>query len=459
MQTTFAKATDAAKSCADVVLLDNDFSHLKDVIGEGRRVIGNIQRTSILYLMKAIAVIIFAFGLIPFAKGQIWFSIENVYMLAAAVIVTGGFLLSLEPRKTPVRGSFIGNINRKALAAGALAAVAILMPIMMYTIPIYYERIPFIGVGNVRAMMTILMTMAGIIVVLSMCIPFNKYRAFTLIAVIVVASTLGMMLPTSYIGGKPMGASMFSYDSSLGQTIFDSPFFHEFLRPWNSPVIRDIIDDPDNYVVMRIFMFVAVPIFIIIMQAIDRKLKKGYGELEIESKTKVAGKMLLIMTSISLFIQSGMMLINIVTQYIDITKIVSYSAETVEDISKMMLRTGATIATMIVLSVMFMIMGIFGYKTWHKQSKKNMKRTSLISLIMLVIYAIVMLVSGVAGFAGNAVGTVSETLITTKTLSKVDGYIAMTTTLIYMIAAILIWVDSKRKSNVSSEPPEPIEIE
>ena len=99
---TFAKATEAAKSVSDVVLLDNDFSHLKEVVGQGRRVISNIQRTAILYLMKSIAVIIFAFALIPFAKGQMWFQIENTYILEATVVGTGGFLLSLENKKTPI---------------------------------------------------------------------------------------------------------------------------------------------------------------------------------------------------------------------------------------------------------------------------------------------------------------------------------------------------------------------
>ena len=103
---TFAKATEAAKSCSDVVLLDNDFSHLKEVVGEGRRVIGNIQKTTVLYLMKSIALFLFVFTLIPFAKGQMWFSIENMYMLEAAVIGTGGFLLSLEPIRTPIKGSY-----------------------------------------------------------------------------------------------------------------------------------------------------------------------------------------------------------------------------------------------------------------------------------------------------------------------------------------------------------------
>ncbi|MCF0112700.1 MAG: HAD-IC family P-type ATPase, partial [Bacilli bacterium] len=53
---TFHKATDAAKACADVVLLDDDFVHLKEVVGQGRKVVNNIERTAALFLMKTITI-------------------------------------------------------------------------------------------------------------------------------------------------------------------------------------------------------------------------------------------------------------------------------------------------------------------------------------------------------------------------------------------------------------------
>ena len=449
---TFAKATDAAKSCADVVLLDNDFSHLKDVVGEGRRVIGNIQRTAVLYLMKAIAVIIFAFGLIPFAKGQMWFSVENVYMLEAAVIGTGGFLLSLEPRKTPIVGSFIKNINRKAIAAGALAAVAIMLPILMYTIPTYYGGEPLISGDNVRAMMTILMTMAGIVVVLSMCIPFNKYRIFTIVAVLAVVSSLGMMLPSSYIGGKPMGASMFAFDSSIGQTIFDSQFFKEFLKPWNAPVFKSIASDADNYTIIRIFLFVAVPIFILAIQAIDRRLGKEYNNIESESKMKVAGKMILIISSISLALQAGFMSANISVEYLRLADLLPEMVnESSPEIIPLMMRViGLVMAEMIVLSVMYFLMSIFGYKTWHEQIKKNMRRSSVIALLMVIVLAITVSISGISSFSGGIIESIRDGSSNTMILSAIDGYIGIVTTVLYIIGAVLIWVDSKRHPKITN---------
>ena len=278
---SFAKATEAAKSCADVVLLDNDFSHLKEVVGEGRRVINNAQRTAVLFLMKAIAIIIMAFASIGFAKGQMWYSIENAYMLEATAIGTGGFLLSLDlANKHPLRGSFIKNISLKAFAAGLLAAIAIILPITLYTIPTSFGFAPLISEENVRSMITILLTSAGLVVLLSLCIPFNGWRARAFFLTVLVAVALAMMLPTSYIGGRPTSAEMFQYDKTLNQTIFDSQFMQEFLTPWRAGVIRNLVSDWKNFVVLGVFFLVAFPIFFQELRWIEVFIQHEYNNAE-----------------------------------------------------------------------------------------------------------------------------------------------------------------------------------
>lgn len=268
---TFSKATDAAKSCSDVVLLDDDFSHLKAVVGEGRRVIANIQRTSILFLMKSFTIAFLAFALIGFAKGQMWYSIENAYMLEASVIGTGGFLLSLEWTKLPIRGSFIKNINMKALISGILGAIAVMLPVFLYVVPVRFGYNPIIERENVSTMITILLTLAGLTVAFTMCIPFTKYRVIAFILLLGTAFGLAMMLPTTYIGGKPTSANMFQ-----GSTISEWQIVREFLRPWNSPVIKNILKDGDNYIVMGIFLAVVMPLYYLAIRMIDRHLNKVY---------------------------------------------------------------------------------------------------------------------------------------------------------------------------------------
>lgn len=282
---TFSKATDAAKSCSDVVLLDDDFSHLKAVVGEGRRVISNIQRTAILYLMKSFTVTFLAVIMIAFKKGQMWYSIENVYMLEASVIGTGGFLLSLEGTKNPIRGTFIKNINLKGLVSGLLGAISITLPIMMYTIPTYFGKAPLISIGNVSTMITILITISGLTVALTMCIPFNRFRTIAFILLLGTAFALAMMLPTSYIGGRPTSAAMFK-----GDTISDWQIVKEFLRPWNSQVIKDLFSDTDNFIIMGIFFAVVMPSYFLITKLINKKLEHDYLKDEYATSNNIFEK-------------------------------------------------------------------------------------------------------------------------------------------------------------------------
>ncbi len=272
---TFAKATDAAKSVADVVLMDNDFTHLEAVVGEGRRVISNIQRTATLFLMKSFAIILLSFALIPLRKGQMWYTIENAYMLEAAVIGTGGFFLSLESTKVPIKGSFNRTVISRAVASAILAAIAVLTPVLLYSIPTYFGAAPIISEPNVKTMISILLTMAGLIVAVTMCYPFTKWRIFTLILIILTVIALSFILPTSYIGGRPTGPHMFAYDRSAGETFADCQFVKELFRPWNSEVWADLSSDGHNFLVIGIFFVVMMPIFYGVMRFVNKVILKN----------------------------------------------------------------------------------------------------------------------------------------------------------------------------------------
>ena len=276
---TFAKATDAAKSVSDVVLLDNDFSHLKEVVGEGRRVISNIQRTSILFLMKSFAITLLTFALMLMKKGQMWYTVENAYMLEISVIAIGGFMLSLESTKKPFKGSFTKTIIAKSIAAGFLATISILLPIMLYTIPTSLGYIPIIEESAVKTMISILLTLAGITVGFVMCLPFNKYRLITLGVVLFSIFILFFSLPTSFIGGMPTSKAMFSFNPELGETFMDSQFMKEFFKPWNSPSIQSLFNNQNNFTLIWVYILVAIPLFFIIMEIINKLILKNNESL------------------------------------------------------------------------------------------------------------------------------------------------------------------------------------
>lgn len=385
---TFAKATDAAKSCSDVVLLDNDFSHLKEVVGEGRRVIGNIQKTSVLYLMKSTIVFILAFALIPFAKAQMWFSIENTYMLEAAVIGTGGFLLSLEPRRTPVKGSMMKNIISQSIMAGALASIAVLLPIQLNRVPIFYGLEPFISDANVRPMMTIMTSIAGFVVLFSMCIPFNKYRTKSILAVFGVAVFLGLLLPTSFIGGQAIGASMLQFDASAGQTIFDAQLVTEMFRPMNSPVIRTLIGDPNNFVILRIFLYIAVPAFILTRFAVENYARSEYKDVKKNRAFRI-GRRLMLTGGFVLILQS----------FLSIGSAIISFKETRAEIG--IIGFAVLIIIVSLICAVQIAIGVIGYMVWANPTQKMIKLGFISGIVLFVLSILPVILTGSIDNSGD----------------------------------------------------------
>lgn len=256
---SFRSATDAAKSCSDVVLMDNDFGHLKDVVAQGRRVVNNIQRTAILFLMKTVCISLLAFALIPFKKGQSEFTIENIYLMQTGVIAIGGFLLSVESCPRPIKGSFRTNVYPQALAAGLLMLLAALTPCVLNVIEI--EGKPLVNADNARSLISLLTTFAGFTVLLKMCIPFTKYRAVVYSVSFLINALLALALPTVYIGGRSWSFGDIQKNGANSELVANFFNFH-------SRVFTDM--GLSEWITIASFVFLAVPLYLLVSRAVYR---------------------------------------------------------------------------------------------------------------------------------------------------------------------------------------------
>ena len=111
-----ASGSQAACQIAQLVLLNSDFQSMPAIVGEGRRVINNIQRAASLFLVKNI----FSF-LLSLVKPVCRLPLSAP--AAAAVpdrILTIGipsFFLALEPNSSRVEGHFMSNVFTKRFPA------------------------------------------------------------------------------------------------------------------------------------------------------------------------------------------------------------------------------------------------------------------------------------------------------------------------------------------------------
>lgn len=123
----------ATRAVAQIVLLDNKFATLPYVVGEGRRVIGNIERVSNLFLTKTVYSVLLAFlvglagvGSQIFGYDPIGYPFLPRHVTIAAWFTIGipAFILSLAPNNERARSGFVGRVMRLAVPSGVIIGVA-----------------------------------------------------------------------------------------------------------------------------------------------------------------------------------------------------------------------------------------------------------------------------------------------------------------------------------------------
>ncbi|MBM7824535.1 cation-transporting ATPase E [Arcanobacterium pluranimalium] len=112
----------AARSVAKIVLLDNKFATLPYVVGEGRRVIGNIERVANLFLTKTIYSVLIAtlvlLSNIPFPFQPIHVSITGWFTIGIPA-----FFLALPPNNQRARDGFVRRVLSFAAPAGVIVGL------------------------------------------------------------------------------------------------------------------------------------------------------------------------------------------------------------------------------------------------------------------------------------------------------------------------------------------------
>ena len=160
--------SDAARQAAQVVLLDSDFSHMRQIVSEGRRDINNITRSATLFLYKNIFSLLTALFAILLAVSYP-LRPAQVSLISGFNIGFPAFLLALEPNEKKQQGRFIRNTLVRSLPASVTAFLAINAMVLLAG-PL---GVPEAEVGTVC---TYLLAMVGFLILFSISRPLNKYR-------------------------------------------------------------------------------------------------------------------------------------------------------------------------------------------------------------------------------------------------------------------------------------------
>lgn len=180
-----ASGSAAARNVAEIVLADNDFAHMPEVVAEGRRSINNLQRSASLFLVKTVYTAVLALYCIiappyPFIPIQ-------MSLLSFATVGLPSFVLALEPNRERVTGNFLVNILRKSLPASI--AISISLALLMSI-----GHVLQLNIAQVSTMSLITTAVVGIALIRRISIPLTLLRLtliFVVIGCVAVGCTIG----------------------------------------------------------------------------------------------------------------------------------------------------------------------------------------------------------------------------------------------------------------------------
>ena len=167
---TLPEASDVARQVSQIVLLNSDFSVLKDVLMEGRRVVNNITNVARIFFIKTIySVLLSIFNIItntpfPFIPIQIT-------LIDLAIEGYTSFFLSFKRNEKPIEGTFLRTVFKNALPYALTIIVSLIV--------LSFAR-EGLGISS-EAMLTIQYLCIGgisVFAVIESCKPFNPLSTF-----------------------------------------------------------------------------------------------------------------------------------------------------------------------------------------------------------------------------------------------------------------------------------------
>lgn len=182
-----ADGSDASRQISQVVLLESDFTHLPQVVMEGRKVIHNVTRTAQVFFIKTIYSVLVSFFCL-FTNQPFPFIPIQITLIDACIEAYPSFLTIFESDIRKIRGRFLPTALSGAAPFGITVAVMIALLSFVAAIP----------EAEKQTVMYLLLIMISMAAVIKSCYPFHPLRIFICATMIVGTFGALVILPSLF---------------------------------------------------------------------------------------------------------------------------------------------------------------------------------------------------------------------------------------------------------------------
>ncbi len=173
----------ATRAVAQIVLMNNKWSTLPQIVFEGRRVLGNIERVSDVFLTKSIYAMVISLATGVFGVA---FPFQPIQLTLVSSITIGipGFFLALMPNNDRFRPGFFRRVLLFAIPAGIVCAIS--------AFACYQVVTPQTGDTTAQTYATVTLIIVALGVLLQSARPLNPIRIAVVLAM--AAAFVGVLL-------------------------------------------------------------------------------------------------------------------------------------------------------------------------------------------------------------------------------------------------------------------------
>ncbi len=196
-----ASGSDAARNVAQLVLLNDNFNSLPQIVMEGRRTINNIERSASLLLVKTIyTILLIVFSVL--ISNKYFFVPIQLTLITTFTIGTPSFILALEPNNELVEGNFLLKVVSRSLPV----AMTVFFNVALVTA---FTNVFDLTYELQSSLCVILTAITGFIYLFKICKPFTWLRR-TLFFVMLGGFIYCLIFQYSFFNLMPI-----SYESTL----------------------------------------------------------------------------------------------------------------------------------------------------------------------------------------------------------------------------------------------------
>lgn len=167
---TLPEASDVAKQVSQIVLLNSDFSVLKDVLMEGRRVVNNITNVATIFFIKTLYSVMLSILNIITCTAFPFIPIQ-ITLVDLAIEGYTSFFLSFEPNGKQIKERFLKSVLKNSFPYSMVIIINII---------VLYFLTPALDIVKPKSttLMYYMIGFTSILAVIRVCRPFNKMRIF-----------------------------------------------------------------------------------------------------------------------------------------------------------------------------------------------------------------------------------------------------------------------------------------